>query len=375
MPEATADNYGLSDVPALASASAPALDYKPRDPRSYHPGIGLIGCGGISAQHLSAYKHAGYRVVAVCSRTESRARTQQQQFYPDARVYMDYRKLLRRDDVEVVDITTHPAERVPIIEDALRARKHVLSQKPFVLDLDIGEGLADLAERQGVKLAVNQNGRWAPHFGYIYQAIKSGLLGTLTSVNFSVHWNHNWIIGTPFENVHDLVLYDFAIHWFDLTLHFLGDRVARKVSASAVRGAGQHARPPMLAGALIEFDDALASLAFNANVGFGQEDRTYIAGTNGTITSVGPSLSEQNVTLYTSAGYVRPDLEGTWFREGFHGAMGELLCAVEENRAPANDARGNLRSLAATFAAVASAREGTPKVPGAVRRLPDSLVP
>jgi predicted dehydrogenase len=44
----------------------------------------------------------------------------------------------------------------------LRAKKHVLSQKPFVLDLDTGARLADLADEMGVKFAVNQNGRWAP---------------------------------------------------------------------------------------------------------------------------------------------------------------------------------------------------------------------
>ncbi|MBA3441058.1 MAG: Gfo/Idh/MocA family oxidoreductase, partial [Pyrinomonadaceae bacterium] len=167
MTEKLVDDYGLSKTPALVSTEAPALDYKPRDPRTYRPAIGLIGCGGISVQHLNAYKTAGYRVVALCSRTENKARERQQQFYPEASIYTDYRELLSRDDIEVVDIATHPAERVAIMEDALRARKHVLSQKPFVLDLDTGERLADLAEAQRVKLAVNQNARWAPHFSYI----------------------------------------------------------------------------------------------------------------------------------------------------------------------------------------------------------------
>ena len=53
---------------------------------------------------------------------------------------------LARDDIDVVDITTHPAERPPLIETALTAGKHVLSQKPFVLDLDVGRRLADLAD-------------------------------------------------------------------------------------------------------------------------------------------------------------------------------------------------------------------------------------
>ena len=73
--------------------------------------------------------------------------------------------MLTRDDIEVVDIATHPHERVAhSSKAAIAAEKHVLSQKPFVIDLDDGEKLVDLADKNNVKLAVNQNGRWAPHF-------------------------------------------------------------------------------------------------------------------------------------------------------------------------------------------------------------------
>jgi predicted dehydrogenase len=370
MAETLTDDYGLSKAQTSAQIAAPDLDYKPPIPKSYHPAIGVIGCGGIAVQHLNAYRHAGYRVTALCDHTESKARKHQQKFYPDASVTTDYRRLLSAPEIEVVDVTTHPADRIEIIEAALRAGKHVLSQKPFVLDLDVGERLVELAESCGVKLAVNQNGRWAPHFSYIRQAIRTGLIRQLMSAHFSVHWDHNWIIGTRFEEIHDLALLDFGVHWFDLASHCFAPRQALRVSAFVTRAAGQRAKPPMLAEAIIEFDDGQASLIFNANVAHGQEDRTVVVGTNGTIISVGPSLSEQAVTLYTAEGYAEPQLEGTWFREGFHGAMGELLCAVEENREPVNSARDNLRSLSLCFAAIASAAEGSVKTPANVRQLP-----
>ncbi len=372
MSETLDDDYGLSKATPTAAMEAPALDYKPRDPERYRPAIGLIGCGGISAQHLTAYRNAGYNVVALCDLQLDRARDRQERYFPGAEIYTDYRELLRRDDVEVIDIATHPPERVPIIEAALRAGKHVLSQKPFVLDLDFGERMAALADRQGVKLAVNQNGRWAPHFSYIRQAIAQRLLGDVTSADLSVHWDHSWVIGTAFEDIHDLVLYDFAIHWFDILSQIMGEQDARRVYAATARSRGQRARPPLLAHALIEYDGAQATLAFNATVELGAQDRTYVAGTDGTITSSGPSLSEQQVTLYTRQGFGSPALEGSWFPAGFHGTMGELLCAIEEQRTPNNNARENLKSLALAFAAIASTRDGLPKVPGEVRRLPEA---
>ncbi|MGH2408936.1 MAG: Gfo/Idh/MocA family protein, partial [Chloroflexota bacterium] len=130
MDERQSDDYGLSRVPTANEIVAPELDYRPRDPLHYHPPIGLIGCGAISEYHLAAYRRAGYNVVALCDVIESRARVRQVEFYPDARVYTNYQDVLRRDDIEVVDIATHPADREPILEDALRAAKHVLSHKP-----------------------------------------------------------------------------------------------------------------------------------------------------------------------------------------------------------------------------------------------------
>jgi predicted dehydrogenase len=370
MPETLADDYGLSKTPESKRIDAPDLPYRPRDPITYHPAIGLIGCGGIAVQHLNAYRHAGYRVVALCDHSEVKALGYQDRFFPEAFVTTDYREILKRDEIEVVDIATHPADRVELIEASLLAGKHVLSQKPFVIDLDAGERLAELAERNNVKLAVNQNGRWAPHFSYMREAIRSGLIGEIQSVNFTLHWDHNWIIGTEFEEIDRLILYDFAIHWFDMVVCLFGERRPLGVYATATRAAGQRARPPMLAQALIEYDGGQASLIFNANVTFGQEDSTYVSGTLGSIVSRGPGLSEQSVTLYLAEGFAHPRLEGTWFREGFHGAMGELLSAIEEQRTPVNNARDNLRGLELCFAAIASSIERAPKKPGEVRRLP-----
>ena len=354
MNETLADDYGLSRTAEAKRIAAPELPYLPQEPKHYRPAIGLIGCGGISSQHLNAYRHAGYRVAVLCDRNEHKAIARHDEFYPAAKVFADYRDLLAVEEIEVVDVATHPTNRVEIIEAALLAGKHVLSQKPFVTDLAIGRRLVELAEAQNLKLGVNQNGRWAPHFSYIRQTIAAGLIGDVQSVNFTLHWDHNWIIGTEFETIEHLILSDFGIHWFDLAASFFGQRQWQSVYAAATRAVGQRAKAPMLAQAAIEFAGGLASLFFNANVAHGQEDRTVVAGTKGTIISRGPSLSEQTVTLFTAEGCAQPALTGTWFREGFHGAMAELLCAIEEQREPANNARDNLRSLELCFAAIES---------------------
>jgi predicted dehydrogenase len=359
-------------LPRPPRVAAPALPYRPRDPKGYRPGIALVGCGGITKWHLTAYRSAGYHVAALCDVDLVRAELRRDEFYPEALATDDLRQVLSRDDIEVVDIATHPPERPALIEAALRAGKHVLSQKPYVIDLDIGERLADLADEMGVKLAVNQNARWAPHLSYIREAVRAGLLGAIDAIHCDVHWDHSWVKGTIFESIRHLILYDFGIHWFDFVSTVMQASPAHRVYASMARSATQTVAPPLLAQTIIEYESAQATLIFDGFTRFDRLDRTLVVGSHGAIRSSGPTTEGQRVELTTADGIARPRLKGAWFPNGFHGTMAELLSAIDEKREPANSARNNLASLALCFAAVASAERGEPVRPGSVRQLPSA---
>jgi predicted dehydrogenase len=375
-PPATGDapRVKTQTYPTRATAppriSAPELPYRPQDPKSYRPGIALVGCGAIAKHHLLAYRAAGYRVVAFCDLELARAVARRDEYYPKAAVYANYSELLRQDDFDVVDITTHPAPRVQLIREALLARKHVLSQKPFVIDLDIGEELADLADQRGVLLAVNQNGRWAPHFSYIRSAVAAGLLGDVAAAHFAVHWNHSWTKGTSFEHIRHLILYDYGIHWFDMLALVMAGHKPERVSASFTRSASQPMETALFGMAQVEYEHGQASLVFDGFTPYGRWGTTAVIGDQGTIYSEGIDENHQNVRLVTAEGTASPKLAGRWFNDGFHGTMAELLRAIEEGRQPNNSARNNLKSLALCFAAIASAEKGQLMVPGKVRKIP-----
>ncbi|MGD0744796.1 MAG: Gfo/Idh/MocA family oxidoreductase [Verrucomicrobiota bacterium] len=362
-------NYALEAKAVTREFPAPRLPYQPGRTRRYRPRIGLIGCGGITENHLKAYRAGGWDVVAFCDILEAAARQRRDGFNPRADIYTDYHKLLERDDVDVVDIALHPEPRAAAIEAALKAGKHVLSQKPFVLDLDVGERLVALADKHKRKLAVNQNGRFAPYVSYIDQAIRAKLIGEVQSVSMSLNWDHTWIKGTPFDSMHHVVLYDFAIHWFDMCALFFRGRRALSVFAGNAFAPGQELKPPMLGNAAIVFEGGTATLNFDAHSRFGPEEAFNITGTAGTLRARGPVCGAHDLTLFTRRGFARPALEGKWFNDGFRGAMAELLCAIEAGREPTNSARENLGSLAISFAAVKSADTGRAQTPGQVRRV------
>jgi len=350
------DTYALKAA-AVADIAAPEIDYRPPMPKSYKPRIGLIGAGGIAASHLDAYRTAGWEVAAICNRSLAKAEARVKEYARKAQATDRIEDVLNDSSIDVVDITPHPADRIPIIEAALKAGKHVLSQKPFVLDLAEGERLVKLARDNGVKLAVNQNGRWSPHMAWMREAVKHGLIGDVVAAHTAVHWSHDWIAGTPFEKIEDVILYDFSIHWFDFLTSLCGDQI-ESVFATSSKATEQRASAPLLAQALVRLRGGQASLIFDGATSFGPRDTTFIAGTEGTLTSEGPDLGTQTVTLTTAAGRASPVLQGTWFNDGFRGAMGALLVAIETNTEPANGAAENLRSLALAFAALGSRRTG-----------------
>ncbi|MCU0960434.1 MAG: Gfo/Idh/MocA family oxidoreductase [Pirellulaceae bacterium] len=353
-------DYAISKETPTRTLAAPRLPYRPARPRAYRPRIGVIGCGGIISTHLKAYRDARYQVVALADPMIERAEKARDAFYPRARVYASAEALLAESSIDVVDIATHPEERVELLLAAIRAGKHILSQKPFVTDLAVGRRIVAAARRKGVKLAVNQNGRWAAHVSYARQAIAAGLLGDVTSVDLQVCWDHNWVAGTPFEAIHHLLLYDFGIHWFDMTHCYLGPQRATSVFAAVCRTRSQRAQPPLSAHAVMEYPHAEASILLRGDTRYGPEDRTVIVGTRGTLISRGPNINEQTVTLYTARGKMVPRLTTRWFPDGFDGTMSELLCAIEDDREPSNSARDNLASLAMCFAALESADRQQP---------------
>lgn len=353
-----------------AKIAAPELSYRPPMPAGPVPGIALVGCGGIAPYHLRAYREAGWPVRVLCDPLSSRAAALRDEFYPEAEVADEAATVFARADIGVVDLATHPRERVALIEAALRAGKHVLSQKPFVLDLDEGHRLITLARESGRALAVNQNGRWAPHFCWMRRAVEAGLVGRVMAVHCAVHWDHNWTAGTAFDEMRHLVLGDFGVHWFDMLTQLLPGQRPETVFGTTAHAPEQRAKPPLLAQASVHYADAQASLVFDANTRFGALDETIVVGTDGTLRSTGRDLTHQTVTLSTREGVATPELEGDWFGAGFTGTMGELLSAMESGRRPENDAETSLPGLSLCFAAAASADGGLSVTPGAIRQMP-----
>jgi predicted dehydrogenase len=345
-------------------------DYAPRFPERL-PGIGILGAGTIAqSAHLPAYAGHGLPVVGVWSRRATTTATVRDRFPSVGQVYAAAEDLLADPSVEVVDLATGPQDRASWLARAVRAGKHVLAQKPLSLDLDSLLPVLDEADERGVRIAVNQNGRWAPPWRLATLLVQRGDIGDVVGVTHLHDKPLPPIAGTPFDDIPHMLLSDYLLHWVDICRCWLEGLRVRSVRATDHRTPGQSAEAGNPWSATVQVDTLEGASALVRVVGDVVTSTPscpfWIHGTKGTIR--GSLLGGDFLELDAGGILRRVPLRGAWFVDGFAGAMGELMCAVEEQRQPWNSARHNLATLRLVLAARASAEAG-----GAAQALDEQL--
>ncbi|HYJ48569.1 MAG TPA: Gfo/Idh/MocA family oxidoreductase [Microbacterium sp.] len=339
-------------------------DYRPQVPARATLPVGLIGAGGIArTAHLPAYAAWGIPVVAIASRTASSARDLAAQ--SGVRTAHDsVAELLADPAVDVVDIATGPAGRLDLIADAVAAGKHVLAQKPLSVDaaeLPRLETVLASAREHGIRVAVNQNARWAPAWRLATLLVRRGDIGQVVGVTHLHDKPLPPLAGTAFDDVPHMLLSDYLVHWIDITRCWLEGTEVLSVTAQDSRVPGQpdDARNPWHASVQLALSSgASASIRVVGNA----RSRAggcpfWIHGTEGTIRG-SVLLGSDFLELERGDERTRFALEGQWFTDGFAGTMGELLTAIVEDREPENSAEHVLATVRLGQAAVSSAAAG-----------------
>ena len=357
----------------------PHLDTGPRFPTD-RSGVAVLGCGTIAqSAHLPAYQRHGVGVTGVWSRTATTVTAVRERFPFVGRVYASAEELLADPEVRYVDLATGPDGRLAWIEAAVGAGKHVLAQKPLTLSADdlvrLPEVLAR-AEAAGVRVAVNHNGRWAPPWRVTTLLLRDRAIGEVVGVTHLHDKTLPPLAGTPFDRVPHMLLTDYLLHWVDITRCWLADGslgddgLVTSVQAvdSRVPGQPDDARNPWSATlSLATVGGATATIRIVGNVVSSEPGCPFwVHGTRGTIRG-SVLLESDGLEIDDGEDRTPVQLSGAWFVDGFAAALGELMCAVAENRQPENSAADAARSVALILAARGSAaRGGVPVDPAEV---------
>jgi predicted dehydrogenase len=193
--------------------------------------MGLVGPGFVGAHHIDAVRRLGFvDIVAVVGSNEASSRAKADALgVPKA--YGRYEDLIADPDIHVVHNTTPNHLHVPVITAAIRAGKHVVSDKPLATTADDARRLLKLATDAGVVHAVTFNYRGNP---MVQQARETVATGKLGAVHF-VHGNYlqDWLIEPsdfswrlePEKGGASSAVGDIGSHWCDLAQHVTGQRI------------------------------------------------------------------------------------------------------------------------------------------------------
>lgn len=166
------------------------------------PQIGCIGVGSMGTGDAQGHANFG-DVVAVCdvdSRHADRAKNHDKIGKGKADAYADYRKVLERDDIDVVSVVTPDHWHVKIAIEALEAGKHVFCQKPLTLTLEENQLIRAACEKHKdlVFFIGTQQRSDKDRFLRAINMVQKGLLGDISKITVGINGSPT---GGPFPVV------------------------------------------------------------------------------------------------------------------------------------------------------------------------------
>ncbi len=191
--------------------------------------IGIIGCGSIAnGKHMPTLaKIDGVEMVAFCDVVDSRAEEAAKKYgIPGAKVFTDYRELLKVREIDNVRVLTDNGKHYEITMEALRAGKHVLCEKPLAISSRDAFEMARTARENGRLLSVGYNHRYNQDSIFLKREIEAGRLGDIYMAKARVLRRRGaptWGIFTQKEFAGGGPLIDVGTHAIDLALWFMNN--------------------------------------------------------------------------------------------------------------------------------------------------------
>ncbi len=142
---------------------------------------GIIGCGGIAnGKHMPATKAVGLaELVAFCDIIPERAEKARQEYgTKDAKVFVDYRELLK-EDLDVVFVCTPNRSHSEITVAALESGKHVLCEKPMAINYGEALKMIEAQKKSGKLLSIGYQSRYRANSMCLKEMCERGDLGEI----------------------------------------------------------------------------------------------------------------------------------------------------------------------------------------------------
>jgi predicted dehydrogenase len=198
--------------------------------------VAIIGSGFMGKAHSNAWRKASrffdlgaQPVLKVACGIEPKSLSNLTERWGWERTETDWRKAVRSDDIDIVDIVTPTFLHLEMAVEAARAGKHIFCEKPMALDASEAQQMYEAVEKAGVKHFLNHNYRRCPAVRLAKRLIDRGDVGRI------FHWRgaylQDWIIDPEFPLVWQLQKEkagagphaDLGSHSVDLARYLVGE--------------------------------------------------------------------------------------------------------------------------------------------------------
>lgn len=331
--------------------------------------FGLIGCGRVAPRHADSLNSLpDVRLIAVADIKESRAAHFAAQY--GATAYTDYRALLERPDIDVVNICTPSGTHAQIALDALTAGKHVLVEKPIALSLADANKMIATAGKAGRRLGVVLQNRYNPPMQDLKKVVTEGRLGRLLLGNATVRWyrtqeyyEDDWHGTWAMDGG---ALMNQSIHHID-ALQWLMGRPENVFAYTATLAHRMEAEDVGVA--VIRFSGGALATVEGSTVTYPEnlEGSVAVFGERGSVKVGGTALNRK--VLWKIAGELEHERElltreqvdpPSVYGASHKAVIADMAAAVREGRDPQTNGREARKSLALVLAMYESARTGQP---------------
>ncbi|MCD7807066.1 MAG: Gfo/Idh/MocA family oxidoreductase [Lachnospiraceae bacterium] len=151
--------------------------------------IGIIGTGMISNRHMNVWSHVpAAKVVAGCDIIESKVNAWGETYgIPKENLYTDFREMLKRDDLDAIDVCVHNNLHTPVCVAVMRAGYPCYCEKPMAATYADAKIIYDTAKETGQKLAVQISSIYNLQTRMAKKMIEEGKLGKIYHVRSVGH--------------------------------------------------------------------------------------------------------------------------------------------------------------------------------------------
>jgi predicted dehydrogenase len=336
-------------------------------------GVGIIGSQFIAELHAEAFRHVPEaRVVAVASPNPAHV----QPFAAKHRIpkwFTDYRDLLRLPEVQLVSLCLPNYLHCQATQDAARAAKHVICEKPLCMNLHEADQMIAACKQAGVKLMYAEELCFTPKYVRARQLVAEGALGKVYLIkqcekHFGPHADWFWDVDRSGGGV----LLDMGCHGIEFARWILGRPPATSVYAQC----GTYVHKDRTRGEdnailILEFgNDAVALIEESWARQGGMDDRAEIYGSQGV--TYADLLHGSALETYSEVGYgyaveKAPTTRGwtfTMYEElwnyGFPQEMQHFVDCVRHDRVPevtGEDGRAVLEIILAAYASAGTGKK------------------